>query len=304
MKRIILLVVLGILLIGGYSNIYGENSWDDEMAMIKTKYDFVHWPGKEGKIKDGFQLTEATFPDLKLVKSYLGSGRGDYEWKKEGVDGYVEVCIRLAKTCEEAQENIIWLFASSSREGPDMPRRRTGKEMGLKIGDISFPSRIKGEKKLLRSIDFTRNNIFVEIDSDGAMEKYVTKMTLKIDSLIKAQPDVASLEQSQRKPIIKRFEIAEDPVVLSPPGYSPPGYKEVPLIIEIDDPAGGKLKCSFTDNMVTMGGVTDEGNIYKGRWVAYFDYPKPGKYKITLTVINDYLLTSTAEIEFTVIEKE
>lgn len=173
----------------------------------------------------------------------------------------------------------------------------SGSLTGTEIGDKCWSgSSINGA-----SIIFYKNYgavhlsiiVFDKEKLDPSLISWLEKVAQKIvDKFPASIPSFSSY-----MPKIKRLEIIENPVVASR------DYKEVPLIIEVDDPASGKLEYKFANNIVG-GGITDEGDIYKDRWVAWFCNPKPGKYKITLTVINDYLLTSIAEIEFTVIGKE
>lgn len=140
------------------------------------------------------------------------------------------------------------------------------------VGDISFG---KGSM-------FIRDNIVIVIRAYGEFKDKITDIARKIDSLV--FKSAVSASATSMKPVIKRFEITQNPVAFE---------SETELVIALNDPMKGKMYMHWR-----FAPSRDYGGIFY-RGGTYYYYARSGQPKIwlTLIVLNDSGFYSTSTIE-------
>lgn len=258
-----------------------ESPSDGSLEKFKEMAGYSNWPGKNGPVRDGIDLSKCTISSLSDVpivpnQAFYYSSRengkiipfNDVMWKKDK-NNWVSIRLYFAETCADAHEYVIYQYFNSSN--PMAPKA----DDPIIAGDISF----------FNARGFIRNNIYVMISvSHGSeLNNRVAEIAKDIDELLLTRPTAASAEEF--KPMIKRFEIANN--LIEP-------WTQTQLFVEAYDPQGSEL---FYFWRVSAGsiGKDDFGQLY------YFssDEAAPGTTQtITLIVINGrgYFQKSSIEV--------
>ena len=182
------------------------------LRQIKAAYDFSHWPGKNGPIRDGFGLQACVVKPLEIAKAYPGrpsvtrsalSVSRRYVLGGRGCPGKIEVTVVVAETCREAQEALVTPFAASSLP----PEFRTPRDtcLGVALGDVWFVSRARNG---FRAAEWVRNNVAIWVRAHSEdMRPFVKPLALAIDKAILARPTVKTYRQCKNRPVVKGIEM-------------------------------------------------------------------------------------------------
>lgn len=252
---------------------------DESLEKFKTLSDFSNWPGKNGPVRDGLNLSKYIIPRLsetvevpyKMPFSlYETEGQLLIEYRsrwRTTLDNFIDVTIIFAETCEDAHEYLIRrCFNTQMTFEARIPK----KDQPRIAGDISFNN---GRK-------FIRNNIVVELHAEGEMINKLTAVAKEIDDLLLRRPTAPSA--SPFKPVIRRFEITNRLLEYR---------SRTKLIIDVYDPQGSE---SYYFWRLTGGGIDkdDFGNYY------YYAEAKAGSIQeITLIAVNDRGFYASAKLE-------
>lgn len=278
-----LLILLCVYFAATYSackstgNPYLPETEDGSLEKYKESADFHNWPGKNGQIRDGINLSKFSIPSLsetveippKIPFFYVEMEDGTLfiqyrsRWQKTP-DNFIEISLIFAETCDQVHEYVIFRFFDSSK--PGVPQQ----DDPTIAGDISF----SGGRR------FIRNNIYVEIRPFGEMDHKIAVVAKDIDDLLLTRSTASSADQF--KPVIKRFEIANSLVEYN---------SQKKLIIDVVDPQGSKLYYFWR---LTGGGTDKDGS---GNWYYYASADPGTNQTITLIVINERGYYSSSSIE-------
>jgi len=264
------------------SNPYIPKIDEESIEKLKELSDFYNWPGKNGQIRDGINLSKCAIPSLsetveipqKIPFFYLEMEDGTLlvkyrsRWQKTD-DNFIEISIIFAESCNEVHEYVINRFFNSS-----MPfeLRVPQKDDPLIAGDISF----SGGRR------FIRNNIYVEIRPIGEMENKIATVANDIDNLLLSQLTASSA--APFKPVINKFELVNTIVEYN---------SQTKLIIDVVDPQGSNLYYFWR----LTGGGTDKDEF--GNWYYYAAADPGTNQTITLIVINErgYYCSTSIEVK-------
>lgn len=258
-------------------------SGDETLEKMKELSEFDHWPGKTGPVRAGLRLSQKLISALAGARDVWQNDQAmlweieggqvvkrGYRWQTEsGDDVYVDLTV--AESCQEAHEYLIERCYYTSLP---FELRILRRDQPTVAGDISF----RGGRK------FIRNNLVVEISAEGEMKERIMEIAKEVDALLLTRPTAPSADQM--KPVIERFEIAQDPV------------KEgslTRLFIKVRAPQGGELEYQWR---LTGGGIKEESGAY------YYHGGDQGDQKLTFIVINDSGFASSTEIEIAVQEDD
>lgn len=253
---------------------------EGSLEKFKESSGYYDWPGKNGPVRDGIDLSKCIIPslsDVPMIKtpslfSYIAQENGNIlpyfrsTWQIDK-QNLVEIWVVFAETCEEAHEHAIYSYFNS--QNPQIPKP----DDTVIAGDISF----------FNGHSFIRNNIFVRITPRGEMANRIAAVAKDIDNLLLARPTASSAEEF--KPRIQRFDIANSLVESN---------TRTKLFLEISDPKGSELYYFWR---VTAGGVSKDES---GEWYYDSSWIDPGTTAtITLIVINDrgYCRCSSIDIK-------
>lgn len=254
---------------------------EGSLEKFKEMSGYYNWPGKNGPVRDGIDLSKCNIPSLSDVPIVTKPPFFSYIAKEENrkilpyyrsvwqIDkqNLVQVWVVFAESCEEAHEYAIYRYFNSSN--PQIPKPD---DMAI-AGDISF----------FNGHGFIRNNIFVTITPEGEMVNRKAALAKDIDNLLLARPTASSAEEF--KPRIQRYEIAKSLVESN---------TQTKLFLEVADPKGSELYYFW---QVTAGGVSRNDF---GEWYYDSSWVDPGTTQtITLIVLNDrgYCRTSSIDIK-------
>lgn len=186
--------------------------FSENVERLKEEGDFENWPGKNGPVRAGIILSKDHFsslqeaeeddiPIIRIMDDIEGilATRYSYSWTVKD-KGKVRVRIHVMQTCLQAQNFLIWRFATSNMANVHLPSR--GERYGIHAGDISFASD--------DSIDFVRNNIHVEIDAYDEMENELKEIAEDLDQLLLSRP--TGEDARELMPVIKRFHPVKHPM--------------------------------------------------------------------------------------------
>lgn len=321
-KFILLILIIVISLIGGWekkSGISDETDFGDQKRKVeekikelKAKYDFSHWPAKEGQFRLGFPLSPDLFPNLIGAKevsksTFLRENDGipmseiepavgrTYHWEMPS-KGSLEIEMFVTSIGRDAQEYLIEKYAERETRMTSMayhmPReiiRVRGSTVGLNLGNICFaePSPKEG---IYNEIDFIKDNIVIRVQGRGEIRKEIKDIAIKINSLIPSRIPVPSID-SYRARIKELFPVKDLVLKLSKE------WEDVPIIIEVEDPAGGELVYKWE----SLGRIEIEKDEF-GRYIASIGTQDQGMYDIDVFIINDYLLANCDSLRITVVE--
>ncbi len=255
---------------------------EGSLEKFKEMSGYYNWPGKNGPVRDGIDLSKCAIPSLSDIPIVTKPPFFSYipEEENRKILGYyqsvwqidrqnlMEVRVVFAETCEEAHEYAICSYFNSSN--PQVPKP----DDVVIAGDISF----------FNGHSFIRNNIFVMITPRGELVNRKSAVAKDIDNLLLARPTASSSEEF--KPRIQRFEIAKSLVE---------SKTQTKLFLEVADPKGSELYYFWR---VTAGSIGEDEH---GQFYYYSsDEAAPGTTQtITLIVINDrgYCRTSSIDVK-------
>jgi hypothetical protein len=277
------------------------------LQLLERYYAFSKWPGKEGKLIDGYTLDRNNLKSLKAIEDWkldfddevdiLGS----FHWFKKNDDllrrrycfwepseegerqgASLEVTVWVAQEhCETVHWEIIRRFKSS-------PARFWRKEPWYTdIGDVNF----RPSKSFIR---FVRNNILVEIDANDDVPIDALQVAKEIDAQLLATKTYDSLEDSRHRPKILSF--TADKYNLKPEEdvtYMPSEGCWTHLTVDAIDPMGGKLTYEFLSEPNDLGAVSR----FEDEPYHFAVGMKEGTAKVTVLVANQRLLLSEATLE-------
>lgn len=212
------------------------------LAEAKSAYQFAEWPGKEGLLRPGLNLGQVLadyIPDLQLAwvhrpadeKSGMPVDVVDVFWFNPDPDNNYEIRMWVGLSCDHAHE--VLLRRLTWRQCRTIERR--GSEIGVELGDLSFPGSAAGSKGLT----FVRNNVVLEVTAPRGDAIEIAKI---IDQALLARPTFSSYEaMAPFRPQIRDLHLAGHPrQPLYVEGYV--GHaKRFPLSFEVVDPEGGQL---------------------------------------------------------------
>ncbi|MBU4561361.1 hypothetical protein KKG20_03715 [bacterium] len=323
MKKFILLILIIIIsLIGGWEKKLGISDetdlgdWkkrvEEKIEELKVKYDFSHWPAKEGQFRLGFPLSPDLFPNLSGAKevsksTFLRENDGIpiseiepavgriYCWEVPS-KGSLEIETFMTSIGRDAQEYLIEKYAERETRmtsmAMPMPReiiRLKGFTVGLSLGDICFVE--PGPKEgIYNEIDFIKDNIVVRVQGRGEIRKEIKDIAIKINSLIPSRIPVPSIDRYRAR-VKELFPVKDMVLKLSEE------WEDVPIIIEVEDPAGGELVYKWE----SLGRIEIEKDEF-GRYIASIGPQDQGIYDIDVFIINDYLLANCDSLRITVVE--
>ncbi|MGA1795183.1 MAG: hypothetical protein ACMUIL_04905 [bacterium] len=221
--------------------------FSENAERLKEEGDFENWPGKNGPVRAGIILSKDHFSSLQEaeeddipiirimddVEGVLGT-RYSYGWiVKE--KGKVRIKIHVMQTCLQAQNFLIWRFATCSMANIHLPSR--GERYGIHAGDISFVSD--------HSILFVRNNIHVEITVYDEMENDLKEIAEELDQLLLSRP--TGDDARELMPVIIGINASESSI-------KPNNISD--LTIDIEFPAGNPTNLDPIEEDI-FGRVTD-----------------------------------------------
>lgn len=151
-------------------------------------------------------------------------------------------------------------------------------------GDISF-----GQGR-----DFIRNNIVIEIHTEGIFKDRTDKLAQQIDKIIIDGPSFNSLIQI--KPVIMDFKLANNPVI---------ERTKTLIILEVVDPNNREIYYQWNPNtIVGLGGnvIKENGNYYFEANSTYIDV-ETNEQELTAITINDFGFFTDSTITITTIKE-
>jgi hypothetical protein len=215
----------------------GSGTSEGALAAGKRAYRFAQWPGKDGGVRPGVHVGRALadhIPGMKLgaVKEMAPADPRDppsaleLRWHSS-IERGAYVRQRDHSSPRQAQEMLIGRLVH--RTNPAVERR--GVEMGIQIGDVSFPS---GSCTL-----FVRNNIYLEVESRSGEAVEIAQL---LDSALLGLPvKKTSEELAGYRPRIRSLCLAASPEQpLHVAGYAGRATR-FPLSFDATDPEGGEL---------------------------------------------------------------
>jgi len=257
---------------------------NETVEKLKELTDFAKWPGKNGPVRDGLNLSKYAIPSLsdaieepKNIPRFSareitpGEILVQYRSKWElSPQDFLSITLTFANTCEEAHEYLIERFFNSSMPFEGRVHRR---DLPVKAGDLSFDD----------GRYFIRNNIIVEFHGVGTIVEKITQAAKEVDNLLLARSTAVSTHPF--RPVIKQFAI-EDSVVKN--------QSFTKLIIDASDPQGSELYYLWR---LTGGGIEKDDS---GNYMYYADREHGSTQKITLIVVNDRGYRATAAVDVSI----
>ncbi len=188
---------------------------EERREELKALYDFAHWPGKDGPVRDGFKVDASLLPEG-LVFRYVsladpgvtakGDWLGVYRWYEvTNVDGSgsLNIDVAVMETCAQAQERVIEVFVGSSKPQPPLFCR--GGQYGLDLGDVCFAGRQRDG--YFHSVMWVRNNVFVRMwASTDDLYPLVEPLARALDAAILQRATFKTYAECASRPVITAVE--------------------------------------------------------------------------------------------------
>ncbi len=280
---------------------------------VETLYDrFEHlysiskWPGKDGKLIDGYLLNRNELKSLRPLKDWKFEATEEipitkptpwakkpdtilsrgYDFLPPSAGNSYEVVLSIVvwvaqKHCETMHWQVAGHFASYET---GFLRKEPWK---TDIGDVNF----RASKE---NITFIRNNIVISMTAHGDVPVDVREVAKEIDTQLKVTKTYDSLDESKHRPKIVSF--TADNYTLKPKDkvtYMPPEGTWTHLTVHAVDPMGGKLRYEFLPEPNRLGGV----DCFEGEPEHFAAGTREGTAKVIVLVANQRLLLSKAELE-------
>lgn len=236
---------------------YGAGS--ERVQYIKDIYDFQNWPGKDGPVRDGFQVTAGMLPATLRIgqvspswphadrRTAAVSVSRDYRITTTNGDRVLTINLIVAETSAQAQEPIADFFAMCSIPQPPLVPR--GAKCGLHLGDVCFGG--------VRSVLWTRDNIYVRVRAKSKeMYPFVGPVARALDEAISKRATYEAYAECKSRPVITSSTRVSDPEERR---RLPDGWD---LKVEAKDPNGEKLEythMNFAGQTIPV--VVNESNL-------------------------------------------
>lgn len=244
---------------------------------IKTNLNFDGLPGKEKPLLAGFSAKNlgSIFHTVRAVKITKHEDKwihSRFSLLDDKSAQMVKLDLIVAqKNCADAHEALFLSYALNA-----MPFSLIlGNNKEIQLGDFCL---VPDAKLPARRIDFVRNNIAVKLSNTKHGNQDVFKIAHKIDSILQQASGYETLEESQQLPLVSRFEIDNSSLRFSDKAF----FK-----IDVENPEKGKLNYLFDINGGSVNMVAEDKAEY-----YYRAGHEPGRYEITLNVINQRSLLS------------
>ena len=279
------------------------------LEAAKSAYRFAEWPGKNGLLRPGLNLGPILancIPSVELAWVHRPAGEKsgmpldvvDVLWFSPDPENNYEIRLWVASSCVDAQEVLLRRLAW--RQSPAIEPR--GSEMGVELGDLSFPGSVGGSK----SVAFVRNNVVVEVKAPTGDALDIGRL---IDQGLLARPTFNSYEaMASYRPEIRRFHLKGHPAEpLHVEGYA--GHsKRFPLEFEVVDPQGGQLVLSWegSPGISVLPPETKQPHTHEVSAEIWGPESEIQHRELTLTAVNECGMFSraTIPIQVRVLKKE
>lgn len=255
---------------------------DPSLAVGKRAYRFDEWPGKNGKVRPSIHVGEVLadrVPGIKLGPVPAPTAKSvQLDWTRVQ-EPACNVRVWVCRSCSDAHGVAISRLVNRVNAAIS-PR---GCEMGVALGDLSFPSD--------PATSFVRNNIYVEVRSDARDSIEIAKL---LDRAVLARPAFDSYDQMTAfRPEVRELHIPNRPKPLSVDGRAGRTSKPMPFVVDVADPEGGRVFLFWEQSQHLRVEPLDSGDhrIWVSFWGATDGWQDEN---VIVTAVNELGLASHA----------